>query len=220
MIIKELLVTSTKLYSLAVFLLLMSCENISIPSSNLQVANVEEKTESKVIPDLQVAKEQLTLNQLEGKWYYQNQPFSGQAVVHYPNGALAESTGFYNGKREGIAQKWYPDNLLQKESYYIANKLNGVVKVWSPNPNSILIVESNYENGVRNGFQTRWYSSGQMLRRTHLNMGKEEGMQQAWLENGKIYINYEAKNGRSFGLKKANLCYELENEIVQFTNDK
>lgn len=46
--------------------------------------------------------------------------------------------------------------------------------------------------------------------------GREEGMQKAWRENGKIYNNYEAKNGRIFGLKRANLCYELENEEVQF----
>ena len=45
--------------------------------------------------------------------------------------------------------------------------------------------------------------------------GREEGMQQAWRRNGKIYNNYEAKNGRIFGLKRANLCFQLEEEIVQ-----
>lgn len=219
-IIKVPQLTSIKIYSLVVAFLLTSCDEITIPNSDVHHMNNIKKTEEKVIPNLQIEKQQLILNQLEGKWYYQNQPFSGQAETHHPNGALAENIGFYNGKKEGIAQKWYPDSLLQKESFYRANKLDGVVKVWSPNPNSILIVESNYVNGVRNGFQTRWYRNGQMLRRAHLNMGKEEGMQQAWLKNGKIYINYEAKNGRTFGLRKANLCYELEDEVVQFTNDK
>jgi antitoxin component YwqK of YwqJK toxin-antitoxin module len=45
--------------------------------------------------------------------------------------------------------------------------------------------------------------------------GQEEGMQKAWRENGKIYNNYEAKNGRIFGLKRASLCFQLEDEIVQ-----
>jgi hypothetical protein len=49
-----------------------------------------------------------------------------------------------------------------------------------------------------------------------LNKGKEEGLQQAWLENGKIYVNYEAKNGRIFGMNRANLCYKLKNEKVQY----
>ena len=50
----------------------------------------------------------------------------------------------------------------------------------------------------------------------NLAMGKAKGMQQAWRENDEIYNNYEAKKGRIFGLKKANLCYELDNEITQF----
>jgi hypothetical protein len=39
-------------------------------------------------------------------------------------------------------------------------------------------------------------------------------MQQAWLETGALYVNYEAKNGRIFGLLRSNLCYQLENEVV------
>ncbi|MEM7512572.1 MAG: toxin-antitoxin system YwqK family antitoxin, partial [Bacteroidota bacterium] len=53
----------------------------------------------------------------------------------------------------------------------------------------------------------------------HLVGGKEEGLQQAWRENGKIYNNYEAKNGRIFGLKRANLSYELDNEIIQYAEE-
>jgi antitoxin component YwqK of YwqJK toxin-antitoxin module len=44
--------------------------------------------------------------------------------------------------------------------------------------------------------------------------GKEAGMQRAWRQNGKIYNNYEVKNGRIFGLKRANLCYGLDDEKI------
>ena len=44
--------------------------------------------------------------------------------------------------------------------------------------------------------------------------GKEEGLQKAWLPNGTLYVNYEAKNGRIFGMLRANSCYKLENEVV------
>jgi hypothetical protein len=40
-------------------------------------------------------------------------------------------------------------------------------------------------------------------------------LQKAWLENGTIYVNYEAKNGRVFGMKRANLCYQLKNEKIE-----
>ena len=47
-------------------------------------------------------------------------------------------------------------------------------------------------------------------------MGKEEGIQQAFRKNGDLFANYEARAGRFFGLKKSALCYELEDEDVQF----
>ena len=40
------------------------------------------------------------------------------------------------------------------------------------------------------------------------------------LENGKIYVNYEAKNGRIFGMNRTNLCYKLKNEKVQYAKKK
>ena len=36
-------------------------------------------------------------------------------------------------------------------------------------------------------------------------------MQKAWRENGKLYINYEVKEGVRYGLQKAALCYTLKN---------
>ena len=44
--------------------------------------------------------------------------------------------------------------------------------------------------------------------------GKEHGFQKAWLANGKLYVNYEAKNGRIFGMRRANSCVRLEDEVV------
>lgn len=198
------------LYIIAVLLFFVACKS----NSERSLSSDSSFDEIQVIPDVQIAKELLVLKPTEGKWYRDSLPFSGFAVTHHPNGALAERIGYWEGKRQGMAQKWYPDSLLQKQSFYQANRLDGEVKVWAPN--GVLVVESHYINGVRHGEQKRWYPTGQLLKKTHINMGKEEGMQQAWLENGKIYVNYEAKNGRTFGLSKANLCYELEDEIAQF----
>ena len=46
-------------------------------------------------------------------------------------------------------------------------------------------------------------------------MGQEEGLQQAFRKNGDLYANYEAKEGRIFGLKKAALCFGLQNEEIK-----
>ena len=49
-------------------------------------------------------------------------------------------------------------------------------------------------------------------------MGKEEGIQQAFRKNGDLFANYEAREGRIFGLKKAALCFGLEDEKIQNEN--
>lgn len=166
------------------------------------------------ISKIDIDKSKLVLNPNEGKWYYKDIPFNGYAVVHYNNGQLKERIGFFEGKKEGIAKKWFSDGLLRKEYYHHRNRIVGELRIWSPNPNSILVKESNYLNGVEHGVQKIWHVNGQLAKSRNLSMGKEEGLQQAWLENGKIYINYQAKEGRSFGLKRSTLCHSLKNEKV------
>lgn len=167
-----------------------------------------------IIPAIEVQKAELVLIPKEGKWYYNGMPFDGFAMDYYQNGAKKEQTGFFEGKRQGLSQTWYPTNgVLKKDINYLANRKDG--KSHSFNANGVLVSESNFINGVVHGIQRKWYPSGKIFKEMKINMGKEEGMQKVWWENGKLYVNYEAKNGRIFGLKRSALCYELENEIVQ-----
>ena len=69
-------------------------------------------------------------------------------------------------------------------------------------------------NGKMNGIAKEWYPTGELAKSRQLVDGKEDGLQKAWLQNGKLYVNYEAKNGRIFGMKRANSCYQLEDETV------
>ena len=64
------------------------------------------------------------------------------------------------------------------------------------------------------GVERKWYPDGQLAKERQLVNGREEGLQKAWLQNGTLYVNYEAKNGRIFGLRRANSCYQLEDEVV------
>jgi len=63
-------------------------------------------SEQKLIPEIEVSRNQLVLQPEKGKWFFEGKPFSGYAISYYANGSLAEKTGFYDGKKEGIAQKW------------------------------------------------------------------------------------------------------------------
>ena len=40
-------------------------------------------------------------------------------------------------------------------------------------------------------------------------------MQKGWRENGKVFINYEAKDGVRYGLQKSNLCYTLIDQKIK-----
>lgn len=196
-------------------LLFVACFTNCKQASNNASSNggvVFDENTSIVIDSMEVAKSQLVLNQLEGTWYFNSKPYNGYSLKFYANGGLEERLGFYEGKRQGIAKRWSESGVLRVESYYHQNKLVGDYKSWWEN--GVLAEASFYENGLKQGEEKQWYDSGQLSKLRRLVDGNENGMQQAWLKNGTLYINYEAKNGRVFGLLRSNLCYQLENEVV------
>lgn len=165
-----------------------------------------------VIDSVEVLKKELLLHQIEGRWYHNGQPFNGYSLKYHSNDTLGERLGFYKGKREGIAKRWSQNGTLRVESYYKQNRLVGSYKSWWEN--GMPCSKVNYKNGKKNGVEKMWYPTGQLSKERHLVEGREEGLQKAWLKNGKLYVNYEAKNGRIFGMRRANSCYELEDETV------
>ncbi len=168
-----------------------------------------------LVPKKEILKDSLVLHANKGLFYHLGQPFSGYSIAYYPNGELVEKIGYWKGKKQGVYQKWYPDGTLSFEAHYEKGRKEGTSKTWWKT--GVLRSESIHQMGVTHGNQKQWYKSGQLFKSINIVNGKEEGIQQAWRENGKIYNNYEAKNGRIFGLKRAGLCYELEEEVVQYS---
>lgn len=166
---------------------------------------------------LEINKDLLALNPVQGLVYFQNKPFTGTSISFYPNGIKATSIDYFEGKKHGLDQKWFTDGLLSYESNYVNGKKHGSTKSWWANGN--LRSQSFAKKGISNGLHQQWYKSGAKFKVMNIVNGKEEGLQQSWRENGKIYNNYEARDGRIFGLKRANLCYELDNEIIQYKTD-
>ncbi|MEQ9305452.1 MAG: hypothetical protein RJQ14_16195, partial [Marinoscillum sp.] len=145
--------------------------------------------EQQTIAETYVLKGDLKLHPTEGKWYYNNEPYNGFGIAYHENDSMAEKIGFCNGKKEGIAQKWFDNGSLGSEIFYAANKINGSKKTWWPNGK--LSSEAFFDMGTVVGIQKTWYVNGQLARLTTVKDGKPEGLQQAWLKNGKIYANYE-----------------------------
>jgi len=149
----------------------------------------------------------------KGLVYFKNKLFTGTSVSYYENRNKAICIDYVKGKKHGFQRQWFPDETLSFESEYQNGKQKGLTKSWWKNGKQRS--ESTFKNGIAHGAQLQWYKSGAKFKHRNLVFGKEEGMQKSWRENGKLYNNYEAKNGRIFGLKRATLCYELDDEQFQ-----
>ncbi|MEN2284324.1 membrane-binding protein [Algoriphagus sp. SE2] len=168
-----------------------------------------------IVPEIIAAKSDLTYDHKTSLWLQNGLPFSGSAVSYYPDNSLKEKIGIANGKKQNETIQWYEDGHYKNISSYHEGKLHGDKKVWSQDSAHILIAHYTFQNGKAHGEQKKWYPTGELFKVLHLNMGKEEGLQQAFRTNGDLYANYEARNGRIFGLKKSTLCYSLEDEEIK-----
>lgn len=176
----------------------------------------EVQSQSQTVSKQAVKKEALALHPEEGLVYFDDKPFTGTSVSHYPNGVPASSCEYVKGKKHGLYRKWFENAMLSFESTYVNGKKHGTTRTWWKNGKLRSI--SKYDRGVPDGVQEQWYISGAKFKKMQLSHGREEGLQQSWRENGKVYNNYEAKNGRIFGLKRASLCYQVEDEKIQYSD--
>ncbi|MEM6346888.1 MAG: membrane-binding protein [Bacteroidota bacterium] len=152
-------------------------------------------------------------------WTLDGQCYSGYAISRYPDGRLKQKFGLFEGKKHQISLVWYPDGHLKFQSHYHLGKLHGEKNMWASSADHLLISQLNYFQGKAHGLQRKWYPTGELFKELQLNMGREEGQQRAFRKNGDLFANYEAKNGRIFGLKRASLCFGLADEEVQYKGD-
>ncbi len=168
------------------------------------------------VPSNTVDKSALHYDNKVSLWTLNDQLYSGYSVSFYPDSTLKEKVGILNGKKEGPSTRWYADGHLKQVADYHKGKLHGEKKMWHSDTSHLLVSHLNYQSGKPHGEQKKWYSTGELHKKLNMNMGREEGIQQAFRENGALYANYEAKEGRIFGLRKSSLCYGLESEDVQY----
>ena len=207
-----------KWITLAILPLTILVTSCAEKRAGAEKVNVVAATEILVeaVPEVTVEKSMVTYHRETSLWTLYNEPYSGYFVTFYPDGSLKEKTGVFNGKKQNQSIKWYPDGHLQEVASYHEGKLHGVKKFWSSDTSHVLVKQLNYQFGKAHGAQKQWYPTGELYKKLNMNMGREEGMQQAFRKNGDLYANYEARNGRIFGLKKAALCYGLEDENIRY----
>lgn len=159
------------------------------------------------IPDnvIDLAKEEAKFRFYNGILLYHNKPFSGYLVVHFPSKKIFTKEGYWQGKAEGVHQKWYENGQLAERRTYHKNHKNGLHRGWWPNGTP----KFNYHflKDVATGTHHEWFENGQMYSlSTYNSEGQPEGKQQMWYMDGQLKANYVIQNGRRFGLLGAKGC--------------
>lgn len=201
------------LFSLLLFCAV--CVSCSSSDSTKKLAPKEEVVETLEVPETTVDKALLTYDRMISVWMHNGALFSGNAVSKFADGSLKERFGVLNGRKQNEAISWHPTGQVKNMAHFHLGKLHGEKKTWSEDSTHILIAHLNYVHGKAHGEQKFWYPTGEIFKIIHLEMGREEGIQQAFRKNGKLFANYEAKAGRIFGLKKAALCFGLEDQKLK-----
>lgn len=172
------------------------------------------------VKDTMVDKSLLTFKKEISVWTLNEKPYSGYAITKFKNGSLNRKFGLLNGKKQNEDVSWFSNGNIKSVANYHKGKLHGEKKIWSEKPTYTLVSKYQYHLGKGHGKQVKWYRTGELFQVINLNMGKEDGIQQGFRKNGKLFANYEAKNGRIFGLKKASLCFGLEDQKIQASKKK
>ncbi|MEI8110470.1 MAG: hypothetical protein WCH59_05705 [Chitinophagia bacterium] len=145
------------------------------------------------------------------------EPFTGELMQADSLGNPVSKQFYYHGKEEGWSEWYYPDGRVNARRYYHQGEKDSVHRGWWPNGN--LRFEYHFHRGQYEGWFREWYVSGKPLKAVWYEGGEEiRGI--GWRENGKIYLSFEVRNGRLFGLVNPNLCYSLQKEKGVFVSEK
>ncbi len=184
------------------FAFFWSCEsNRSTIVSSYKEHQVVKKIE---IPNIEIHDSLTQLNRNTGILSVKGQPFSGYVLDYYSPNQLKYKSAYFEGKRYGMREQWYPNGQLQSIAHYTDGILSETSRSWWQNGHPKTYNE--YEKGQLHGTTKQWYKEGMIFKQLTYVGGKEVGLQQAWRQNGTLYANYIVKEGRIYGLKRANLC--------------
>ena len=71
-------------------------------------------------------------------------------------------------------------------------------------------LETTIVDEAYHGEYRTWYRSGAPYELRHFVHGREQGQQQSWTETGELFLNYEVRQGRRYGLINATPCLPVD----------
>lgn len=190
-----------KFYWMIVAMLLFACKG------NLK-QTIKTNT-TPVIPAITLRSDNANLKLVNGQWFYHDTLFSGRVEDFYSSGLLKSRQGFYKGKEEGWLIEWFENGQRASQRYYRAGEKEGVHKGWWDN--GVPRFTYHFAGGKYDGDFSEWTMNGLLAKQIIYKDGNEISGK-AWRDNGKLYMSFEVRGGRRYGLMNAKPCYSLKSE--------
>ncbi len=162
-----------------------------------------------VIPAITLRSDNLHLKLLNGQWFYHDTLFSGRLEDFYTSGILKSRQSFYKGREEGWLIEWFESGQRASQRYYRTGEKEGVHKGWWEN--GMPRFAYHFSSGKYHGDFSEWMVNGRLAKQIIYKDGNEVSGK-AWRDNGKLYMSFEVRGGRRYGLMNAKPCYSLKSE--------
>jgi antitoxin component YwqK of YwqJK toxin-antitoxin module len=181
-----------------------------IDKTALQAQNLDSGIDLSGVPNDTVNDSDPGYSIKNGLFYFKGKKFSGILKKYHAKVNMVAYTSVYQGKRHGPYSSYYDTGALFETKQYKHNRVTGRHYIYWKNGN--LKADNWYYNGRMEGTQKKWYADGTPFYVFNYKNGKREGKQKAWRTSGKLQINNEIIHGKTYGLNRATLCYNVENE--------
>jgi protein SCO1/2 len=102
----------------------------------------------------------------------------------------------------------YPDGRPASVQAWRGNRKAGSHAAWWPSGAIRLVAR--YDNDAYDGEYRTFYETGRPYELRHYSHGREAGLQQSWTADGVLFLNYEMRDGRRYGMVNARPCETVE----------
>ena len=173
-----------------------------------------------VIPAVGIVDGDAKLKLVNGLFYYADTLFSGHIHAFHANGNMQRMQSYFAGKEEGLLVTWFADGQKESERFFTGGEKDSIHRGWWENGQQRF--EYHFSNGKYNGHFREWSVNGALVKHIEYKDGKEV-RGKAWRENGKVYMSFEMRGTRRYGLMNAKPCYTLRNEkgvYIEITEKK
>ena len=108
-------------------------------------------------------------------------------VARHGNGRLASVQAYRNGRKIGTHAAWWPSGAMRMMAQYAGDVYDGEYRTF--------------------------YETGRPYEVRHYSRGREAGLQQSWTADGVMFLNYEMREGRRYGMVNARPCVQAEGTV-------